>query len=222
MTPLESLPFNSEESAWLRVRSAAFAPHVAPRLALQSPAPCSAPAAGSRPARPARPAPPELRSRPSHECRNVSDPPWRWRSISCTISTSPSSLPCLEGMWFPLSWITGKPLATAPPEPRRRRGLGCERDLRASRAPPIPVPCGAASWEGAGVGDARGGVTAALGAAVGASLRPLRLEKKLPQPEAEAAAGRGAAGPGWAGGWPRALRRRGAGRKLPSREGIPS
>uniref|UniRef100_A0A673UST6 TSC22 domain family protein 3 n=1 Tax=Suricata suricatta TaxID=37032 RepID=A0A673UST6_SURSU len=90
------------------------------------------------------------------------------------------------------------PLAAAP-EPRRRRGLGCERDLRASLARPVPVPRGAASWEGAGVGDAGGGVTAALGSAVEASLWPLRLENELLQPEAEAAGGRGAAGLGRAG-----------------------
>lgn len=56
--------------------------------------------------------------------------------------------------------------------------------------PAASVPRGAASWEGAEVGDAggrEGGVTAALGSAVGASLRPLRRKNELPQPEAEAA-----------------------------------
>lgn len=59
-----------------------------------------------------------------------------------------------------------------------------------SRALPSPFPCGAASWEGAGVGDAGRRVTA-----VGASLWPLRREKELLQPEAEGRRG----GLGWAG-----------------------
>ena len=75
VTPLESLPFNSGTPARLWVRSAAFAPLLAPGPDAQSPAPSSAPAAGGRPARPAQPAArPELPGSPSHEYRNVSDP----------------------------------------------------------------------------------------------------------------------------------------------------
>lgn len=101
-------------------------------------------------------------------------------------------------MWFPLSWITGNHW---PQLPSRGAGGGWAAsgitELAVRRR--SPVPRGAASWEGAGVGDAGRGVTAALGSAVGASLRPMRRENELLQPEAEAAGGRGAAGPGRAG-----------------------